>query len=45
MGENMHESFRHNLKYQSWPVFARDQIAEDVLFISIILFILTTHYK
>jgi maltase-glucoamylase len=31
MGENKHESFRHNLNYQNWPVFARDQIAEDVL--------------
>ena len=33
MGENMHTSFKHNLKYQNWPVFARDQIAEDVIII------------
>ena len=30
MGENMHKSFRHDLNYRNWPVFARDQIAEDV---------------
>jgi hypothetical protein len=35
MGENMHTSFKHNLKYQNWPVFARDQIAEDVIIIII----------
>ena len=37
MGENMHTSFKHNLKYQNWPVFARDQIAEDVIIIIIII--------
>lgn len=29
-GENMHKSFKHDFDYQNWPVFARDQIAEDV---------------
>ena len=24
-GENVHESFRHNLEFKSWPLFARDQ--------------------
>ncbi len=32
LGENMHKSFRHDLNYQNWPVFARDQIAEDVAY-------------
>ena len=30
MGENIHESFLHDLDYKNWPVFARDQIAEEV---------------
>ncbi|XP_052256801.1 sucrase-isomaltase, intestinal-like isoform X2 [Dreissena polymorpha] len=24
-GENMHTTFRHNLNYKTWPMFARDQ--------------------
>ncbi|OWF38082.1 sucrase-isomaltase, intestinal-like [Mizuhopecten yessoensis] len=24
-GENIHESFRHDLNYRSWPMFSRDQ--------------------
>ena len=24
-GENVHHSFRHDLSYQKWPLFARDQ--------------------
>ncbi len=30
LGENMHTSFKHDMNYRNWPVFARDQIAEDV---------------
>ena len=25
MGENLHFSFRHNLDYQTWPLWSRDQ--------------------
>jgi hypothetical protein len=31
MGENRHESFKHNLNYQNWPVFARDEAPENVI--------------
>ncbi len=29
MGENKHQSFKHNLNYQNWPVFGRDQGVDD----------------
>ncbi len=29
-GENPHSSFRHNLSYKTWPLFARDQMPTDV---------------
>lgn len=29
MGENKHESFKHNLNYQNWPVFGRDQGVDE----------------
>lgn len=32
MGENRHESFKHNLNYQNWPVWARDEAPEKVPF-------------
>jgi len=25
MGENNHDSFRHNMSYKTWPIFSRDQ--------------------
>jgi len=28
-GENRHESFKHNLNYQNWPVFNRDEAPEN----------------
>ena len=30
MGENTHKSFRHDLNYKTWPLFARDQGPGDV---------------
>lgn len=28
-GENVHPTFRHDLWYKTWPMFARDQWASD----------------
>lgn len=30
IGENTHDSFRHDLNYKMWPIFARDQPPGDV---------------
>jgi hypothetical protein len=29
-GENRHESFRHDLNYKNWPIWARDQYLDSV---------------
>ena len=30
LGENRHNSFRHDLNYKNWPVWARDEPPENV---------------
>ena len=29
-GENRHESFKHDLNYQNWPIWGRDEAPENV---------------
>lgn len=29
-GENRHESFKHDLNYQNWPIWGRDEGPENV---------------
>ncbi len=30
LGENTHQSFRHNLSYKTWPIFTKDNFPGDV---------------
>jgi hypothetical protein len=30
LGENTHQTFRHNLNYKSWPIFTKDNVVTDV---------------
>jgi hypothetical protein len=30
LGENTHQSFRHNLNYKTWPIFTNDDAPGDV---------------
>lgn len=32
LGENRHETLRHDLKYRVWPIWARDQPPENVTY-------------
>lgn len=33
MGENNHDSFRHNMSYKTWPIFSRDQPPDYVTYL------------
>jgi hypothetical protein len=35
LGENAHRTLRHDLQYRTWPIFARDNPVDQVMFIFI----------
>lgn len=43
-GENVHDSFRHNLNWKTWPMFSRDQPTGGVVSIIFAAFVIETCY-